>query len=70
MYCEMCDKPMMAKIISNKILLPNPVSETLIVLKYHVKRTVQHECSCGKIVRKSEASYNAEKRKRNQRGKE
>ena len=40
MYCEMCDKPMMAKIISNKILLPNPVSETLIVLKYHVKRTV------------------------------
>jgi len=64
MYCEKCDKPMLAKIVSNKILVPDPVSKTLIVLKSQVKRVVQHECSCGKIVRKSEASYNAERRKR------
>jgi len=64
MYCEKCDKPMSARIVSNKILVPDPISEILVVFKKLVKRVVHHECSCGKIVRKSEASYNAEKRKR------
>jgi len=66
MICKKCNKPMMAKIKANRVLIKDQklTSEPLVIIKSKVSRTVQHECSCGAIIRKSEADYYAGKRKK------